>query len=65
MPVITVELWEGRTIEIKKELVKKITDVVCETLKCPKESVIIKFYDIPKYNWAQNGSLASENNNSK
>lgn len=58
MPIVRIELWEGRDVEIKKNLVKKITDDVVEVLKCPKEAVIVVLYDIPKHNWAQKGELA-------
>jgi 4-oxalocrotonate tautomerase len=58
MPIIRVEMWEGRSKELKKVLVEKITNVTCETLGCPKEAVTIVIYDIPKYNWAQEGKLA-------
>ena len=59
MPVITVEMWEGRSIEIKKKLVKDITDVVSENLNCPKDVVTIILKDSPKYNWSLGGELAS------
>ncbi len=60
MPIIRVEMWEGRNIETKKEFVKKITDVTCETLGCSKDAVTIVIYDVAKHNWAQNGKLAEE-----
>lgn len=62
MPVIRVELWEGRDVEVKKKLVKKLTEDTCEILKCPEEAVIVVLYDIAKHNWAQAGNLASEKN---
>ena len=60
MPVITVEMWEGRDVKTKQDYVKKLTDVTCETLGCSKEAVTIVIYDIPKHNWAQEGKLAED-----
>ncbi|MEN3013943.1 MAG: 4-oxalocrotonate tautomerase [Endomicrobiia bacterium] len=60
MPVITVEMWEGRDIETKRELVEKLTQTTSKVLNCPEEAVIVIIYDIPKHNWAQSGKLASD-----
>ena len=60
MPIITIQMWEGRSREDKKKLSEDITDVVCKDAGCPKEAVIVVFQDIPKENWAQSGKLASE-----
>jgi 4-oxalocrotonate tautomerase len=59
MPVITVEMWEGRTIEQKKQLVEGITDAFVK-IGTPAEAVNIILRDISKHNWASNGKLAAE-----
>ncbi len=59
MPVVTIEMWEGRTIEQKKQLVKGITSPF-EKIGVPKEAVSIIIKDVPKHNWAIGGKLASE-----
>ena len=59
MPVVTVEMWEGRTIEQKKQLVAGITSAM-ESIGVPSEAVHIIIKDIPKHNWATGGKLASE-----
>jgi len=59
MPVVTVEMWEGRTIEEKKKLVEGITSVIAE-MGVPPEVVEIIIKDNPKHNWAKGGKLASE-----
>ncbi|MFN3550792.1 MAG: tautomerase family protein [Endomicrobiia bacterium] len=60
MPIIKIEMWEGRDKDTKKKLVEKLTQTVCEVLNCPKNLVTIVIYDIPKYNWGLEGELASE-----
>ncbi len=59
MPVVTVEMWEGRTIEQKKQLVEGITSSLVK-IGVPQEAVQIIIKDIPKHNWATGGKLASE-----
>lgn len=60
MPIITVEMLEGRTVEQKKAMVEGITKVVCETCKCAEEAVTIVIHDMPKTNIAKAGKLMSE-----
>lgn len=59
MPVVTVEMWEGRTIEQKKQLVEGIT-LAMTNLGISAEAVHIIIKDVPKHNWATGGKLASE-----
>ena len=59
MPVITVEMWRGRTIDQKKQLAVDITGAF-EKIGVPRNAVTIVFKDNPRCNWAQGGELASE-----
>ncbi|MBN2075987.1 MAG: 4-oxalocrotonate tautomerase [Dehalococcoidales bacterium] len=60
MPLVTVDMWEGRSVEQKKELAKGITSVMTEKLGIPPEAVTIIIKDVPKHNWAIGGKLSSE-----
>ena len=59
MPSVTVEMWEGRTIEQKKKLVEGITASFV-SIGVPEGAVSIIIKDVPKHNWAIGGKLASE-----
>jgi 4-oxalocrotonate tautomerase len=59
MPVIIVEMWQGRTIEQKKQLAQGITSEFIK-IGVPAEQVQIIFKDNPKQNWAIGGKLAEE-----
>jgi len=59
MPVVIVEMWEGRTIEQKRQLAEGITSVIVN-LGVRPEAVQIIIKDNPKHNWARGGKLASE-----
>jgi len=59
MPVVIVEMWEGRTTEQKKQLVEGITSSF-ERIGTPRDALQIILRDIPKHNWAIAGKLSSE-----
>ena len=59
MPVVTIDMWEGRTVEQKKQLVEGITSVITTKLGISPEHVTIIIKDNPKHNWATGGKLAS------
>ncbi len=59
MPVVIVEMWEGRTIEQKKQIVEGITSVWVK-MGVPAEGVQVILKDNAKHNWAIAGKLTSE-----
>lgn len=60
MPLITINIWKGKTVEQKRRLVKEITDTVVDTIDCPREAVHIIINEQPKENWGIGGKLALE-----
>lgn len=60
MPTIRVEMFEGRTPEQKRELVKALTEAACKTLGSSPEAVDVILTDIRKSDWATGGVLWSE-----
>ena len=60
MPILRVEMWNGRTEAQKKELARVLTDAMVNIAHTTPEATIIVFEDIDKQNWAQGGRLASE-----
>ncbi len=59
MPVVTIWMWEGRTLEQKEKLVKGITRVF-EDIGTKADSVQIVINDVSKSNWGLGGELASK-----
>jgi 4-oxalocrotonate tautomerase len=57
MPIVTIELLEGRTVEQKRELAKKITEAFQEVIKVTPETVSIIYHDMKKENYAPAGVL--------
>ncbi|MEZ0119543.1 4-oxalocrotonate tautomerase [Heyndrickxia faecalis] len=60
MPIIQVNLMEGRPPEKIKALIENLTDTVVDTLDAPKESVRILVNELPKTHWGKAGKPASE-----
>ena len=60
MPLIQVNILEGRPPEKVKELIENITDTVSETLGAPKQSVRVLVTEMPKTHWGIAGVPASE-----
>ena len=59
MPVVIVEMWEGRTDEQKEELIRGITEDF-ERIGVPAEALNIIIHDVPKANWGLRGKQASK-----
>lgn len=57
MPVITVELFEGRTRTQKQQFAKQMTALTVRVLGTPKKHVWIIFRDTRKADWAMGGVL--------
>jgi len=57
VPIVTVEWFEGRSPEQKKEIAEKLTDLLSEVGKMPRDQVWIRFVDSPKSEWAMGGEV--------
>jgi 4-oxalocrotonate tautomerase len=59
MPVVIVEMWEGRSLNQKRQLVKDITDSFVK-IGVPAKAVQVILKDNPKSCWGQEGQLCSD-----
>jgi 4-oxalocrotonate tautomerase len=50
--MIQITLNQGRTVEMKKALYKKIADLLHQELNLRKEDVLMNLIDVPKENWS-------------
>jgi 4-oxalocrotonate tautomerase len=57
MPVVTIEWYEGRSAEQKREIAEKLTALITEVGKTAPEHVWIRFVDSPKSDWAIGGAM--------
>lgn len=55
MPIIQVQMMEGRSKDKIAEVIQNITNTVAETLDAPKESIRVLVTEIPKTHWGVAG----------
>jgi len=60
MPIVQVELLEGRTLEQKRLLVEKVTQAIVDSIGAPAENISIIIRDMSKENYANAGKLACD-----
>ena len=60
MPIVTVQMWPGRTQAQKAELARRITDAIVTVANTTPDATIVVFEDVAKENWAVGGVIASD-----
>lgn len=56
MPLIQIDIFEGRTDEQVRRLVQELTAATCRVLECKAEHVSIIVRDVPPSRWATGGA---------
>ncbi|MCX7911691.1 MAG: 2-hydroxymuconate tautomerase family protein [Dehalococcoidales bacterium] len=57
MPLVTIKIIEGRTIEQKRGMVKDVTEAIVKNIGCPPDAVHIDIVEMKQENLAQGGKL--------
>lgn len=60
MPLVHIDLIEGRSEEQLKKLVKDITEVISRDIQAPKDHVHIVLNELPINRLADGGKLRSD-----
>jgi 4-oxalocrotonate tautomerase len=60
MPFVTVEMWEGRSVEQKRALCRAITDAMVEHAGARPDALHVVIHEVPRENWALAGVLGSD-----
>ncbi|WP_110929274.1 4-oxalocrotonate tautomerase [Bacillus massiliglaciei] len=55
MPIVNIQILEGRPQEKIEAVIKNVTDVISQTLDAPKENVRVIVTEIPKTHWGAGG----------
>jgi 4-oxalocrotonate tautomerase len=61
MPMITIKILEGRTIEQKRSLAKDVTNAIVKNIGCPLATVQIDIVEMKRENFADGGIIWSDN----
>ena len=60
MPIIRVEMFEGRTTEQKREMVRELTHAFVKTAGGSPAAVHVVITDVAKSDWGSGGELCSD-----
>lgn len=52
MVVLKITMLEGRPLEKKRELVRRLTEAAARHLGEPLEEIRVVIYEVPRENWA-------------
>jgi len=57
MPLIQITLLKGRTTEQKRKIAERITAVMEEEAKTPRDGIVVTFVDVERDSYARGGVL--------
>lgn len=60
MPIVTVKIAKGRSIEQKRKLTKSITHSIVSTLDVKPEWVSVLIEEFDRENWATGGEIHTD-----
>jgi 4-oxalocrotonate tautomerase len=60
MPIVTIQMFKGRSVEAKRDLVKNVTEAVCKSVDLKPETVTVLIEEHEPENWAGGGTLFSD-----
>ena len=60
MPLVTVKVLEGKTVEQKRALVKEVTAAVVKNFEVPESAVTVDIVDLKRENIAIGGTLFTD-----
>ncbi len=58
MPVVVVEMWEGRSLEQKRALVRAITEAMIQHAGAKPDHLHVIIHETPRASWGRAGLLA-------
>jgi 4-oxalocrotonate tautomerase len=61
MPLVTIKILEGRTVEQKRGMARDVTAAIVKNIGCPATAVQIDILDLKKENFAGGGVLFCDN----
>jgi 4-oxalocrotonate tautomerase len=57
MPVVTIQMWPGRTVEQKRRLVEAITKAMIEHADAKPDGLHVIIQEVPRDSWGRAGVL--------
>jgi 4-oxalocrotonate tautomerase len=60
MPMVQITMLEGRTVEQKRKIAQRITDVLVEEAGTKREGIMIAFNEVSKESYSSGGVLIAD-----
>lgn len=60
MPIVTIQMWKGQSVENKRAMARGITDLLTPYMNNKPESIHIVFQEVPLESWASGGQLSAD-----
>ncbi|MGA9897400.1 MAG: 2-hydroxymuconate tautomerase [Terriglobales bacterium] len=60
MPLVQVTMLSGRTVDQKRKLAQRLTDVMVEEAGAKREAVVVTFHEVSKEGYASGGVLVAD-----
>lgn len=60
MPLVQITMLSGRTIDQKRKLAQRITDVMAEEAGARREAIVVTFVEVSKESYATGGVLMAD-----
>jgi 4-oxalocrotonate tautomerase len=57
MPMVQITMLSGRTVEQKRRIAQRITDVLVEEAVTKREGIMIAFHEVSKESYSSGGVL--------
>lgn len=65
MPIVTIQQTEGRTLQQRQLLIKRIAEAFEEVYQLKQESVTVFFQDFDDSHWGKGGALQVDRMNQR
>ena len=60
MPVVTIQMWTGRTVDQKRRLVQAITEAMVTHAGASPDHLHVVIQEVPRENWGLGGVLGPD-----
>ncbi len=57
MPLVTIKILEGRTVEQKRKMARDVTEAIAKNIDCPPAAVTIDIVELKEENISSGGKL--------
>jgi len=65
MPIVNINMMEGRPPEKIERVIQEVTETISATLEVPKETVRVLVTEVPKTHWGIAGESVAKKNANK